>query len=480
MENINEIQPLTNFLVEKFNNDFIGIVLHQIDLDTDSDNRPKRELDVLSQSLLFVFSNLPDSDDLVQKISKRKEKVLEAIELVDNKFRNQIKSHSVIHVDKIWDECTRGNYKFLQSIGTGVIIYDIGILKKIKNVYLHKNALADKLGNYLLVYGVSGSIVTGQSELDSDIDAFVVINDTDVRKMSRNELKSKLIAIVLDLSKSMNQINIQTYILTEYWRSLRDANPVIYTLLETGVPIHDPTGAFIVWKQLLIENQLIPSIGAINAHFDSGNVWLSQAGNKISSIFLEDLYYAILNPSQALLMQLGLHPTNPRDTINLLQAHLGDRDLIDQVHIETLKQLFTIRKEIERGNPPKYSDELLLNLYSRVEDFLSEANEIKMSLDINMMTKIVKDEIAQIITLLEDLGNSLFEENLTTKMIIDNLFNKGLISKNNSTLLNELTSMEDVIVVIKTKIELSELRKKTHSALDTLLSLQLKLSSHLN
>jgi predicted nucleotidyltransferase len=117
---------------------------------------------------------------------------------------------------------------------------------------------------YIVAYVLAGSIVQGKATPESDIDVFIVIDDTDVKRMTRAELKDKLRAIIIgmgvqagEITGIRNKINIQVYILTDFWESIKEAHPVIFTFLRDGVPFYD-RGIFMPWKQLLKMGRIKP------------------------------------------------------------------------------------------------------------------------------------------------------------------------------------------------------------------------------
>jgi len=70
----------------------------------------------------------------------------------------------------------------------------------------------------------------------SDVDVFIVINDTDVKRMPRLELKERLRGIIYQyvaeaasLAGVKNKLEPQIYLLTDFWESVKDAHPVIFT-----------------------------------------------------------------------------------------------------------------------------------------------------------------------------------------------------------------------------------------------------------
>ena len=72
-----------------------------------------------------------------------------------------------------------------------------------------------KFEKYIVSYVLAGSLVQGRATKTSDIDVWVVIDDTDVKRMTRAELKDKLRAIIIgmgieagDLTGIQNKLNI--------------------------------------------------------------------------------------------------------------------------------------------------------------------------------------------------------------------------------------------------------------------------------
>ena len=147
-------------------------------------------------------------------------------------------SPNVVLLSELWQACFDAKYDMLQTVAMGAPVYDTGMLAAIRIAEVHKTMVLKKFEKYIVSYVLSGSIIRGEATPDSDVDVFIVIDDTDVKKMTRAELKDKLRAIIIGMGMEAgemtgipNKINIQVYILTDFWDSLREANPVIFTLI---------------------------------------------------------------------------------------------------------------------------------------------------------------------------------------------------------------------------------------------------------
>src|SRR3989344_158244 len=181
---------------------------------------------------------------------------------------------TVMDVAEIRENCFDGKSEILEMVAAGAALYDPkDFLGALKISEVHKNMVLRKFDKYIVSYVAVGSMFRGDAT-SNDIDVAVVIDDTDVKKMTRAELKDKLMAIIRGMGFDASQLtgvkkafHIQTYILTDFWDSIKDANPVIYTFLRDGVPIYD-RGVFMPWKLLLKMGRIKPSPEAIDFQMD--------------------------------------------------------------------------------------------------------------------------------------------------------------------------------------------------------------------
>ena len=249
-------------------------------------------------------------------------------------------------LSELWQNCYDGKNELLQLIAMGAPIKDTGMLSAIKIAEIHKNMILKKFEKYIVSYVLAGSLVQGKATPTSDIDVWIVIDDTDVKKMTRAELKDKLRAIIIgmgieagEMTGIKNKLNIQVYILTDFWDSLKEANPIIFTLLRDGVPFYD-RGVFMPWKLLLKMGKIKPSAEAIDMFMGSGEQMLTRVHQKLNDIGMEDIYYALLTPSQAAIMLFGLPPPTPRETPQVMRDLFVKKEkLLESKFVDTLQKI---------------------------------------------------------------------------------------------------------------------------------------------
>lgn len=302
-----------------------------------------------------VLVLIDDTEPSRMSKTELKDKLTAIIDTIAKETDQSIAPQPLL-ITELWQNCYDAKYDWLQLIAMSAPVYDTGMLGAIKIAEIHKSMVLKKFEKYIVAYVLAGSIVTGKSTKESDIDVFIVIDDTDVKKMTRAELKDKLRAIIInmgldagDLTGIRNKINIQTYILTDFWDALREANPVMFTFLRDGVPFFD-RGIFMPWKQLLKMGKIKPSQEAIDMYVSTGEQGLERTKFKLKDIATEDFFWSILTPTQAALMLYGLPPPAPKETCDVLrEVFVKKEKLLEEEYVKILENVIQIRKDIEHG-----------------------------------------------------------------------------------------------------------------------------------
>jgi predicted nucleotidyltransferase/uncharacterized protein (UPF0332 family) len=282
-------------------------------------------------------------------------------------------------ISHVWQNCYDGKNDLVKLIAQAQSFYDRGMLAAIKIAELHKSLVMQKFEKYIVSYVLAGSLVQGRATPESDIDVFVVIDDTDVKKMTRVELKDKLRSIIISLGLDAadrtgirNKLNVQTYILTDFWESIKEAHPVIFTFLRDGVPFYD-RGVFMPWKNLLRMGRIKPSQEAIDTYMKSGEQMLDRVKLKIRDMAMDDFFWATLTPSQAALMMMGLPPPTPKETPEVLRdVFVKKEKLLTDKDVDMLAHILKTRKELEHGTKKGATGKELDDLIDMSNKFLKK------------------------------------------------------------------------------------------------------------
>ncbi len=340
---------------------------------------------------------------------------------------------SVLLTD-IWQSCYDGKYDLSRLISLSAPIYDTGMLAAIKIAEIHKGLVLRKFEKYIMSYVLAGSLTQGKATPTSDIDVWIVIDDTDVKKMTRVELKDKLRAIIIgmgveagEITGIKNKINIQVYILTDFWDSLKEANPIIFTLLRDGVPFYD-RGIFMPWKQLLRMGRIKPSREAIDLFMSTGEQSIERIKLRLKDMGMEDTYYAILTPSQAAIMLYGLAPPTPRETPEVMEEVFVKKEkLLEKEFVDILRKNVELRKKIEHGEKKELSGTELDEYIKNAEKYLKRIGELFKEIETKHNEKTITVLYDEVLTIIRDVLKQEGVERADDVEIIS-LFEKELIT----------------------------------------------------
>src|SRR3989344_2344118 len=366
--------------------------------------------------------------DLIVKSTEETTKIAKEI---NENFKPQ-----VMLITELKEACFDAKYDIIQMVATSALFYDKGLLSALKVAELHKNMAIKKFEKYVVSYIAVGSLFRGDAA-PNDIDVAIVIDDTDVKKMSRFELRDKLRAIIINMGYEASQItgvkaqfHIQTYILTDFWESVKDANPVIFTMLRDGVPLYD-RGVFMPWKLLLQMGRIKPSPEAIDMQMDIAEKLLDRIKGKMLSIVVEDIYYSVLNPAQAVLMLYGVNPPTPIETIDLMQEIFVKKEkVLEEKYVKFLEKVREMYKGVEHGKIKEVSGVEIDDLVKQVREYLDRIKKLFHSLEKKAESESLDDVYNACIAVTRDLFTALdLNENGEVENVLKKIVDKGLVPK---------------------------------------------------
>ncbi|MBW2986566.1 nucleotidyltransferase domain-containing protein [Candidatus Woesearchaeota archaeon] len=371
--------------------------------------KPGEELKKEDKDKLNIIVLVDDTEPHKMSKAELKDKLSAIIENTAKETDKNIIPETVL-LSEVWQNCYDGKNDLVQLLAMAAPIHDTGMLAAIKISEVHKNMVMKKFEKYIVAYVLAGSLVQGRATPESDIDVFLIIDDTDVKKMTRAELKDKLRAIIVgmgmeagELTGIKNKINIQVYILTDFWDSMREANPVIFTFLRDGVPFYD-RGIFMPWKQLLKMGKIKPSPEAIDMYMSSGEQMLGRVKEKLKNIGTEDFFWSTFTPSQAALMLYGIPPPAPKETAELMRdVFVKKEKLLDEKDIKVLEKVLQVRKDAEHGVKKIISGKEIDDLVTSCDKYLKRLKKLFTQIEKIKQEEAVLHTYETIVTIVRDI-----------------------------------------------------------------------------
>ena len=442
MQKIREkLEEFKNFITTKFKFvNAIGIIPPQAANMFDDENELTEE--ERKEKPMHLLIILPDD--------KEKEFNNIRLELIKKVKEEKLKIWSNLFLEKdLWEICLDSKYELIEAIGMSYPLYDKGILGALRVAQIHKSLVLKKFEKYVYSYVIGGSLVRGEVQKTSDVDIYIIIDDTDVKRMPRLELKEKLRNIIYsyvmqagELAGVKNKLSPQVYLLTEFWEGVKDANPIFYTFLRDGVPIYD-RGGFLPWKLLLKMGKIKPSPESIDMFMSMGDKTHEIIKRRLLDIVVGDIYWGVITPSQALLMLYGLPPTNVYETVNEVKRIFVDKEkLLEKKYADILEEIaIKYYKGYEHGKVKEVSGKEVDKLLKDSEDYLKRLKELREELEKRMTEKAFEEIHNNVFKILKSLfGNK-------SESILINDYEKEIVNKARGNpkflhTLNELISMK--------------------------------------
>jgi len=391
-----------------------------------------------------------------EEVPKETEKFIHLLVIVpEEKFKKikEIRKDLIIEIDKIktqkvwlhlmtpidiWEVCLDSKFELSSAIAMSFPLYDKGILGALRVAEIHKSLVLQKFEKYVVSYVIGGSLVRGDAIKTSDVDVFIIINDTDVKRMPRLELKEKLRSIIYQyvgdataIAGVKNQLSPQIYLLTDFWESVKDAHPVMFTFIRDGIPIYD-RGTFMPWKALLKMGKLKPSPESIDMFMSMGDKTVKRVKATLLDLVLGDIYWSIITPSQALLMLYGLPPPNVKETVKEMRRIFYEKEkMLEKKYIDILEEIaIKYYKGYEHGKVKEVSGKEVDKLLKNTEDYLKRLKELREQIEKKTAETTIEQVYNDVLELMKTLVGKKAQEQMI-KDFDDKFVKKGKFSPQN-------------------------------------------------
>ncbi len=234
-----------------------------------------------------------------------------------------------------------------------------------------------------------GSLTRGDFHSKSDIDMLVVIDDTTARftPEMKEAFDDKIYGIAKEISETMTVQPAWT--LTEFWDMARIGHPLLFTIVRDGWALYD-TGFFIPIRKLLELGKIPTTLEAVEKFMETAPQKINRVETAKLYMIAEDLYYAMLNSSQAILMYVGQNPPSPKHCPDAVDEYLVKAGLLEQVYLDDLRGVINFRKGVEHKDIKDLSGQDLDNYIQKAKQFVSRMEQLLMQ-----MQKKKKETIVQ-------------------------------------------------------------------------------------
>jgi len=320
--------------------------------------------------------------------------------------------------------------------------------KRIEILKAFTKELLKKYGPLIRSIVLFGSTARRTAKGESDIDVFVIVDDTRQRitPALKDRLEDDMEAIAKKQSKLLSVQ--QPYLLTEFWRLVREGHPIVFNFIREGIPVYDKD-IFMPIKRLLQMGEIKPSKEAVEKFIERGPKRIRRVENAKMYMVVEDCYYAMLESAQAVLMFLGKSPPRPVDAPDALRKTLVKMKMLDESYVKYLEDVIALRKGVEHKKIKGISGADLDSWIGKTKKFVKKMQTLIVKIEIlkreNMIEKshTIMEETA--LTLLKALNKLPRKGETITQAFKAHLVDAGLVHENYLNVLTELEKMEKLV-----------------------------------
>lgn len=250
---------------------------------------------------------------------------------------------------------------------------------KLKAAEQFKEEVLKKDSKLVKAVVLFGSLVRGDFSEKSDIDMLVIIDDVMARFTP--EQKDQYDEMLRQLGKKIHDdIVVQpAWTLSEFWDMARIGHPLLYTIVRDGWAMYD-TGFFVPIRKLLELGKIPTTLEAVEKFMEASPQKITRVETAKLYMVAEDLYYAMLNSSQAVLMYLGEPPPAPKHCADVVKEQLVDTQLLEEVYLNDLREVVEFRKGVEHKEIKDLNGQKLDDFINKAKRFVERMEQLLATL----------------------------------------------------------------------------------------------------
>ncbi len=343
--------------------------------------------------------------------------------------------------------------------------------KRFKIAHKFTKKLIEKFKRSVKAVIVYGSTATGKQKKTSDIDIFVIMDDTKIEQEIPQEVKDRIWNEMLKIAKDTDKnITLQAFMfITEFWENLRTAEPVLIAILRSGVPVFD-VGIFMPAKRMLQRGKIPTTQEAVQKKISAAPQFVDYAESRVKSAghYLEQ---AMATAGNAALMYIGRMPQNKEDVPGALDESFVKEKLLEDRYVQDAENIRKFAKDIEHkkgkdlegiGSEVDKHLKMTNQFVKRMHDLIKELEQRRKS---NVLMKTYKTFLKANVGALKYIGVKPPESLNDLPLIMQNKFPelKDQYTELFTTLTKNLTLIKNGKAKAIPERDIYQLREQTKS-----------------
>ena len=305
-----------------------------------------------------------------------------------------------------------------------------------------KEQALEKHGDYIKAVIGTGSVTRDEFSSESDLDVTVFVDDTQegMNKEKKEEIEKDLkeIAESCGETKSGDHIlHVQPpWTITEYWDMMRRGSPVAHSWTQDAVALYDD-GFFEPVQRLYKMGKFPATRKSAEKRMSKVPKRLNRAERMKVLIVAKDIYYAMTNSLQAVIVYMGEEVPAPKQLAEIAREKLVGRDLLDEEYVEQYEEVYSLYKDVEHNDIDDMSGEEVDKYIEKGKEFVGEMQKLMKKVELNRKASKIQSNYESMVktsvAALQALGNlpedpkdlpQAFKETLIDKELIDPRYEK--------------------------------------------------------
>lgn len=195
--------------------------------------------------------------------------------------------------------------------------------------------------------------------------------------------------------------------------------------------------------------EIRPSKEAVEKYIERGPKRIKRVENAKMYMVVEDLYYAMLESAQAVLMFLGKSPPRPPDAADTLRKTLVKMNMLEEEYVKSLEDIIQIRKEVEHKRLKNITGADVDEWIKKSKAFVKKMQSLIVKIEVlkreNMIEKSYTIMSETAATVLKAMGKPAEGEAKIKDAFEKDLVKAGLVSEKYLEIFNELEKMREVV-----------------------------------
>jgi len=262
---------------------------------------------------------------------------------------------------------------------------------RLKSVNAFKDKLLEMFKGYIKAVVIFGSISRGDITGKPDVDIYIIFDDTRMPLKKFDEIREKIDADIVKLAEATDpRLHPQPILaLTEFWDGIRKCHPLFYNIVREGYAVHD-TGFFIPLRKLLEWGKFPATIEAAELRMDTVPKRVERVKNVKLYMIAEDLYQAMVDAAQAVLMYIGIGGPPPKTLAKEIRRHFVDTGLLEEKWAKMLEDVINFRKGVEHKEIKEITGQEVDKWIEQTEKYVERFEKLLKQLELERKAADIK------------------------------------------------------------------------------------------